>query len=78
MNITEFSIAGETCTAAMTSNLEFGECYGGPISVGYYSQVECWIKHEGHTINIQTVDVNDFCKQLKRAARIAKDIGGAA
>lgn len=71
--ITEFG-ANEICTAVMTSHLVTGENYDGAFSIGYYpgQNNEIWIQAQGYTINVQLDDLNEFIKQLKRAALIAK------
>ncbi len=71
--ITEF-VGGEVCTAVMTSHMESGENFDGAISIGYYpsSSQEIWIESKGQRTNIQLSDVDAFCKQLKRAAKLAK------
>lgn len=71
--ITEFG-ANEVCSAVITSHLATGENFDGAISIGYYpgQNNEIWIQTQGYTINVQLADLNEFIKQLKRAALIAK------
>ena len=72
MELIEFAPGSEVITAAFNSPVESGEAFGTPISVGYYIGThEIHIQHNGATLNIQAVDVNEFCKQLKRAAKLA-------
>lgn len=74
MNTTQFVIDSEVCTATMTSHLASGENFYGPISVGFYpGAAEVWIQNEGHTINIQAEDVDQFCRELKRAKKLAME-----
>lgn len=74
MNTTQFEIDAEVCTATMTSHLESGENFDGPISVGFYPGTsELWVQHDGHTINIQAKDVDQFCRELKRAKKLAME-----
>jgi hypothetical protein len=71
--MTEISPGSEVVTAVLTSHLETGEDFEGAILIGYYPQnnAEVWIEAHGTRTNIQCADVDAFCKQLKRAKRIA-------
>lgn len=74
MNTTQFAIDAEVCTATMTSHLTSGENFDGPLSVGFYpGSDEVWVQHGGHTINIQAEDVDQFCRELKRAKKLAME-----
>ena len=70
----EFMPSAEHCTAVITSHLDSGENFDGAIAIGYYpGSTEIWMQAQGVRVNIQSADVDVFCKQLKRAAKIAKD-----
>lgn len=74
--LTEFTPTAEHVTAVITSHMDSGENFDGAITIGYYpeSQGEVWIiRHEGHTLNVQLADVDDFCRQLKRAKKMAAE-----
>lgn len=69
--LTEFD-NNETCTAVITSHLESGENYDGAVSIGHYADApEIWIAANGSRFHLQLVDVDVFCKQLKRAKTLA-------
>jgi len=59
----------------MTSHFGNGENYEGAICVGVYpdSDAEIWIEVPASRININVDDVNALCRQLKRAAKIARE-----
>jgi hypothetical protein len=65
----------ESVTAVLTSHMESGENFDGAISLGFYSgqRAEVFIQAQGVTINIQCADVDAFCKQLKRAKKLAQE-----
>lgn len=73
--LTEFSTTTEHCTAIITSHMASGENFEGAISMGYYpgEPEEIWLELKGTRINIQLADVDVLCKQLKRAAKLAKE-----
>ena len=73
--LTEFTPSAEHCTAVITSHMGTGENFEGAIAVGYYpgSPGEIWMETHGVRSNIQLADVDAFCKQLKRAAKLAKE-----
>lgn len=73
--LTEFTPTAEQCTAVITSHTESGDNYEGAISVGYYPGVldEIWIEFKGTRMNIHLSNIDVVCRQLKRAARIAKE-----
>ncbi len=74
LKMTEFTVS-ENVTATMTFHLESGEGFDGPLSIGTYpsSPGEVWIEIDGSRRNIPAEDIDVFCKQLKRAARIATE-----
>lgn len=63
----------ERVTAVMTSHMSSGENFDGAILIGIYpsSPGEVWVEMQGRRTNIQVSDVDAFCKQLKRAAKLA-------
>lgn len=71
--MTEFDSESETVTAVLTSHMESGENYEGAIVIGIYpeNKAEVWIEAHGERTNIQCEDVDAFCKQLKRAKKLA-------
>jgi hypothetical protein len=71
--ITEFNDTTERVTAVITSHLESGENYDGAIVIGFYpkNNAEVFIQAQGITINVALEDVDDLCRQLKRAKKIA-------
>lgn len=73
--ITEISDSGERVTAVMTSHLQDGENFDGAIVIGFYpaSDKEVFIRAQGITINVQLGDVDDLCRQLKRAKKLAAE-----
>lgn len=73
--MTELSPFADRCTAVMTSHLDSGENFEGAILFGVYpdNQLEIWILAAGVRTNINVTDVDAFCKQLKRAAKIARE-----
>ena len=72
VEITEFATTQEVCTALLWQALDTGESYTGPISIGYYTDSsEVWINCEGRRIGIETANLSDFIKQLRRAARLS-------
>ena len=75
--MTELAPATETVTAVLTSHLETGENFEGAILIGTYpgNDAEVWIAFNGARLNIQCPDVDAFCKQLKRAVKIAREGG---
>ena len=73
--ITEFAYGSEHCTAVMTSPLLSGEEFDGPISTGVYpGQSEVWLEFKNTRVNIQARHIDEFCKQLKRAKRVAAEL----
>ena len=68
-----FVPAVEHVTAVMTTHLETGENFDGAITLGYYpgNRAEVFIQTQGQTVNIQVPDVNAFCRELKRAKKMA-------
>jgi len=75
-NVTEFSYGTEVVTAVMMMPLGTGECFDGPIAIGYYvgDSTEIWIEHEGARLNIQRAHLAAFIKQLKRADKIVSEV----
>ena len=73
--ITEFAPIAERCTAVLTSHMEGGENFEGALAIGVYPYAtnEIWMEFSGQRINIQSADVPDLCKQLRRAAKIATE-----
>lgn len=71
--LTEFSETTERVTAVITSHLESGENFDGAIVIGFYPEnnMEVFIQVQGITINVALADVDDLCRQLKRAKKIA-------
>ena len=71
--ITEFAIATEICSSVLTTHLESGENFDGAVSIGFYPQNPCevCIEHQEHRMNIQCVDIDAFCRQLRRARQLA-------
>ena len=64
----------ECVTAAITSHLESGENFDGPVCVGVYQQneLEIFIDLCGVRTNIDVRDVDLLCRELKRAKAIAQ------
>lgn len=71
--LTEFTESSERVTAVITSHLESGENFDGAIVIGFYPQnnMEVFIQAQGIVINVALGDVDDLCRQLKRAKKIA-------
>lgn len=71
--LTEFLPNAEHVTAVITSHLDSGENFDGAIAIGYYPEnpAEIWLRTQGVTINVQLGDVDDLCRQLKRAKKLA-------
>lgn len=74
MQITELSPGSDVVTAVFNSEMETGESFEAPICIGYYrGSNEVFLMQSDHVMNIQNGDINEFCKQLKRAAKIAAE-----
>ena len=74
MQLIELSPSSDVVTAVFNSELETGESFEPPICVGFYKgQSEIFICHGDGIFNIQNRDINEFCKQLKRAAKLANE-----
>ena len=74
MNLTELNPKIDMIVAAFNSDLDGGECYGDPIVIGYYDgQGEVFIQQGDLLVNVMAKDIDAFCKQLKRAAKFAKE-----
>lgn len=74
MELTEFAPGSDRIVAAFNSELSSGESFGPPICIGFYvGEAEVFIQHGDQTANLQASDVDAFCKQMKRAAKLAKD-----
>ena len=73
--MTEIAPDAERVTAVLTSHMGSGEDFEGAIVIGIYpnSMTEIWIESHGQRTNIQCSDVDVFCKQLKRAKKIAQE-----
>lgn len=71
--INEFDPVVEAVTAVLTSHLSSGENFDGAIIIGYYPETdsEVWFHNGKHRLNIQCSDIDELCKQLKRAKRMA-------
>lgn len=72
--LTEFEPNAERVTAVITSHLESGENFDGALAIGVYTgdNTEIWVQPpNGRQLNIQLADVDDLCRQLKRAKKIA-------
>lgn len=71
--MSEFTPNNEHVTAVITSHLDSGENFDGAIVLGYYPEnsAEVWIRTQSVTINVQLPDVDDLCRQLKRAKKLA-------
>lgn len=69
----EIQPGAERVTAVLTSHLESGENFDGPITLGTYpeNRAEIFVRTQGITINVQVGDVDALCKQLKRAKKLA-------
>lgn len=77
--ITEISDSAERVTAVMTSHMPDGVNFDGAIVIGFYPEndKEVFIRAQAITINVQLGDVDDLCRQLKRAKKIAAEQGVA-
>jgi len=74
MRLTEISPGCDLVTAVFNSELESGESFDSPVCIGHYNGTdEIFIVQGELTLNIQNADITEFCKQLKRAAKIAKE-----
>jgi hypothetical protein len=72
MQLTEISPGSDVVTAVFNSEMETGESFDPPICIGHYKgQNEVFIMQGGIAMNIQNCDINKFCQQLKRAAKLA-------
>ena len=72
MQITELSPGCDVVTAVFNSELLDGQSFEAPICIGHYKGTdEVFVMQGDHVMNIQNSDINEFCKQLKRAAKIA-------
>jgi hypothetical protein len=71
--MTQLTPSSEQVTAVLTSHLATGENFDGAILIGIYpgQKDEIWIRAHGVTINVQLPDVEDLCKQLRRAKKMA-------
>lgn len=71
----EFAPTADHVTAVMTSHLQTGENFDGAIVIGFYpeSTIEIFVRTQGVTINVQLADVDDLCRQLKRAKKLAAE-----
>jgi hypothetical protein len=71
----EVAPASERVTAVITSHMGTGENFDGAIVIGIYptSRDEIWIEFRGQRANVQLEDVDDLCKQLKRAKKRAAE-----
>ncbi len=69
----ELAPASEHVTAVITSHMETGENFDGAIVIGVYpgNREEIWIEFHGQRANVRGKDVEDLCKQLRRARKIA-------
>lgn len=74
MQLTELSPGSDIVTAVFNSEMEGGESFDQPICIGHYKgSDEVFIMRGDHVMNIQNCDINEFCKQLKRAQKIAQE-----
>jgi hypothetical protein len=73
--LTEFNPSTEHVTAIITSHLTTGENFDGAIAIGIYPEnsAEVWIQAQGITVNVQLADIDNLCRQLKRAKKIASE-----
>lgn len=71
----ELDPGSEKVTAVLTSHLDSGENYDGAILIGVYpdNRTEIWLESREGRVNVQCSDVDAFCKQLKRAKKIAQE-----
>lgn len=77
--LTEFTPSREHVTAVITSHLAVsGENFDGAITIGHYPEnnAEVFLRTQGITINVQLADVDDLCRQLKRAKKLAAEQKG--
>lgn len=75
MNVVKFT-PGETCTAAITMPADevCDESFGPAVCIGFYNgQQEVWISHGNDRINVPSYCLEGFIKELRRAARMAKE-----
>lgn len=72
--IKEFSPEVEHITAVLTSHLETGENFDGAIVIGHYgNSTEIWIEFQGARQNVSVGDVDNLCRQLRRARKMATE-----
>ncbi|ARP86261.1 hypothetical protein [Bordetella genomosp. 9] len=74
MDIVKFG-PGETCTAALTmpSDQVSSEHFGPAICIGFYNDQEIWISAGDARINVPAYCLERFIKELRRAAKMAKE-----
>jgi hypothetical protein len=80
MGLVKFSV-GETCTAALTMPPDptMDEHYGPAVCIGHYGhQAEIWIANGDNRINVPVYMLEVFIKELRRAAKLAKEPGDGA
>ena len=72
--VTEFATALEHITATIHMTAISGcEAYQGPLHIGHYKgSDEIFIESEGHRTNIPAHLIEPFVKQIRRAAKLAK------
>ena len=74
---TEFAPGHETVTASIDVRHATGESYTGPLTIGYYqddnSDPGLWLELEGERVQFVTSALPAVIKQLRRAARMAKE-----
>lgn len=73
--VSEFSPGSELIVATIHMTTISGcEAYQGPMHIGYYDkQDEIFIENENYRVNIPHHLVESFVKQIRRAAKIAKE-----
>jgi hypothetical protein len=71
----EFSVV-EVATAAIDIRLLTGEGYTGPMHIGYYKEDDdpgLWIRLEGERVQFVASALPAVIKQLRRAAKLARE-----
>lgn len=74
MQLIEIAPGCDVVTAVLNSEMDTGESFSPPVAIGFYKgQSEVFIFHDATVLNIQNADIEKFCKQLRRAAKLANE-----